>query len=130
MLYTLLTSVITILLLAILTSGFVLRHAVPERPFRRILLLFVVLTPPLAIYALIKSLFSRPKPIPYIEELGRIEDEIESERARIFETKIVTPSFSSVWQTSYLIALEKSAMAVAHKLEPSINASMCRVIQR
>jgi hypothetical protein len=124
MLNTLLSVVFTVLVLSFITSYVILRKAVSERSLRRLLLLLVVMTPPIALFAFAKALFFRPKPIRYSEELGRIEDEIESERARTFDGKIVHPSFSSRWRMSYLYAVEKSA-AAASKLNPTINASLC-----
>lgn len=125
MLYTLLT-IGTILFLALTASYVVLRATVSDRPLRRLLMLFVVLTPPVAIFAFLRSLFFRPKPIPYSAELGRIEDEIESERASTFGGKIMRPSFSERWKSSYLYAVERSAAAAA-KLNPSIDHSLCGI---
>ena len=117
--YTLLTIVLTTLLLTFVTSYIVLRAAVPERAFQRLLLFFVVMTPFVAIYAAVRALLCRPKPVRYNIELGHIEDEIESERAKIFGGKIMRPSFSERWQASYLYAVEQSAAAAA-KLDPNL----------
>ena len=103
----------TILFLTFATSYVVLRVAGFEGPLRRFLLFFVALTPPIAIYALFRGLFVHPKPIRYSQELGKIEDEIESERAATFEEKIMHPSFSQRWKMSYVYAIEKSAVAAA-----------------
>jgi hypothetical protein len=117
--YTLLTIVFTTLLLTFVTSYMILRTAVPEPAFRRLLLFFVIMTPFVSIYAALRALFLRPKPVRYNIELGQIEDEIECERAKIFGGKIMRPSFSERWQASYLYAVEKSAAAAA-KLDPNL----------
>ena len=129
MLHTLLSIVVAVLILTTVTSYVILRKAVSEPSFRKVLLLLVVMTPVLTLYAFAKSLFIHPKPIRYIDELGRIEDEIESERARSFDAKVVHPSFSSRWRMAYLYAVEKSAVAVS-KLDPSLNATLCAGISR
>ena len=81
-----------------------------------------------AIFALAKALVLRPKPIRYSVELGKIEDEIESERADVFDSKVMRPSFSERWRTSYLYAVEKSAVAAA-KFDPSLASSLCGIAQ-
>lgn len=93
---------------------------------RKLLLFFVVMTPPVAIYAVIRGLFVRTKPIRYSEELGKIEDEIESERAAIFEEMILHPSFSQRWKMSYVYTIEKSAIAAA-KLDRTADDSLCGI---
>jgi hypothetical protein len=128
MLHTLLTILITTLLLTFVTSYIILRAAIPEHPLRRLLLLFVIMTPFIALLAIAKALFSRPKLIPYSTDLGKIEDEIESERARNYGEKIVRPSFSERWRLSYLYAVERSALAAA-KLDPSFGPSVCGISQ-
>jgi hypothetical protein len=128
MLSTLLTLIGTILLLTFVASYMILRAAIPERSLRRLLLLFVVITPFVTIIAFVKTLISGPKPIRYNEELGRIEDEIESERAKTFGGKVMHPSFSQRWKVSYLYAVEKSA-AAAVKLDPTLNHSVCGISQ-
>lgn len=128
MLSTLLTLIGTILLLTFVVSYMILRAAISERPLRQLLLFFVIITPFVTIIAFVKALLSRPRPIRYNEELGRIEDEIEGERARTFGGKIMHPSFSERWKVSYLYAVEKSA-AAAVKLNPDLNRSVCGISQ-
>ena len=123
----LLTIMFTVLVLTLITSYVILRKAVADPSLRRFMLIFVVMTPPVAIFAFAKALFSRPKPIRYSEELGRIEDEIENERAGAFDGKIVHPSFSTRWRMSYFYAVEKS-VAAASKLDPSFNTSFSSAI--
>jgi len=117
LLYTCLT-VLTVLFLAIATSYMILRVVAPEPELRKFFLVLIILTPPIAAFAFLRVLFSGPRTIPYSEELGKIEDEIESERATIFGGKIMRPSFSERWKISYLYAIERSAAAAA-KLDPS-----------
>lgn len=117
----------TILFLTVATSYVVLRVAGFEGPLRRFLLVFVVLTPPIAIYALARGLFVRPKPIKYSEELGKIEDEIESERAAIFNENVMYPSLSQRWKMSYVYAIEKSAVAAA-KFGHSADDPLCGIV--
>lgn len=124
MLYTLLILLFTALLLAIVSSYAILRAAISDRPMRRVLMFFVLITPPIALFVFIKSLFVRPKPVRYNREIGRIEDEIEAERVRTFGGKVMRPSFSERWKNSYLYAVEKSA-AAAVKIDPSLSNSLC-----
>ena len=126
MLYTLLTSIATTLLLTIVASYIILRMAISEPTFRRFFLFVIIVTPVISIAALLKALFSTPKPLRYVEELGRIEDEIESERVSTFDDKMVHPSFSNRWRMAYLYALEKSAVAAA-KLDPSFRPPLCGI---
>lgn len=128
MLYTLLTLLVTTLLLTIVTSYAILRAATPSGPIRKWLLLFIILTPPIAVVAIVKTIFFSAKPPRYIEELGRIEDEIENERVSTFGGKPIRPSFSERWRISYLYAVERSAIAAA-KLDPSKNSSLCGISQ-
>jgi hypothetical protein len=127
MVYTLLT-IVTILFLTFVTSYMILRAVISERPLRRLLLLFVIMTPFIALLALAKALFTRPKLVRYGAELGRVEDEIESERAQTFGEKIMHPSFSERWRLSYLDAVERSASAAA-KFDRSFDPSVCGVSQ-
>jgi hypothetical protein len=126
MLYTLLTLGATILFLTFVTSHIILRAAVSERPLRKLMTLLVIMVPPITIFAFVKGLFCRPKPVPYNQELGRIEDEIESERATTFGGKIIRPSFSERWKVSYLYAVEKGA-AAAVRLDPDLDHSLCGI---
>jgi hypothetical protein len=92
------------------------------------MLVFVVLTPFVMVVVFVKALFSRPKPIRYNDEIGRIEDEIESERVKMFGGRAMHPSFSERWKVSYLYAVEKS-IAAAAKLDPNLNNSLCGLSQ-
>lgn len=112
MLYALLLGFLTIVFLTVFTSYFVMREAVPDRSIRKLLLLTIVLTPPLGVWAFFKSLFVNVKPLGYSEELAGIEDSIEDERVETFGGKKLDPSFSHKWKASYLYALQKAAMRV------------------
>jgi hypothetical protein len=126
MVYALLIAVASVLLLTFLTSYVLIREAVPDKNLRKVLLFSVILTPPLFVWALLRFLFVRPKPVPFSEELGRIEDEIENERARIFGGKVLHPSISERWRLSYMYAVQKAAskldppLASALKIVPSV----------
>src|SRR5580704_10239907 len=120
MLYTALTLIGTVLLLAFVSSYIILRAAISEPHWSRMMLFFVIMTPVVSVIAFAKVLFSRPKPIRYNAELGRIEDEIESERVRTFGGKVVYPSFSERWKMSYFYAVEKSAVTAA-RLDPALS---------
>src|SRR6267378_1784885 len=109
MIYALLIAFMSVLLLTLLTSYVLVREAVSDKELRKILLLSVLLTPPLTVWAFLRFLFVRPKPVPFSRELGRIEDEIENERARTFGGKVLHPSFSERWRLSYLYAVQKTA---------------------
>jgi hypothetical protein len=127
MLDTLLTIALTTLILATISCYAILRAAVPERPFRRFLLFVVLLTPFAAVVGIVKALSGRQKTLRYSTELGRIEDEIETERAKLFGGRTLFQSFSESWKTSYLYALQKSAAAAA-KLDPGLDQSVCCAI--
>lgn len=118
----------TVLFLTFVMSYVILRKTVGDKSLRRVLMVFIILTPPIAVFALMRGLFVRQRPIPYIEEIGRIEDEIETERASIFAEKVMRPSFSQRWRLSYLYAVEKSTVAAA-KLGPSLRDSLCGIPQ-
>jgi hypothetical protein len=124
MLYTALTLIGTILFLTFVSCYVVLRIAVPKGPLRTVMLLFVALTPFVAIPAFLKALIFGTKPMRYNAELGAIEDEIEQERVQIFGGKAMHPSISQRWRASYVYAIEKSAMAAA-KIDPALSASLC-----
>lgn len=127
MTYTLLT-IGTVLFITFVMSYAILRKAVADKSLRRVLMVFVILTPPIAVFALVRGLFVRPKPIRYVEEIGRIEDEIETERASLFGEKVMHPSFSQRWKLSYLYAVQKST-AAAVRLDPSLQHSLCGIPQ-
>ncbi len=123
MLYALLIGVLSVLLLAFLTSYIVVREAVPDKGLRKILLVFVLLTPPLTVWAFLRFLFARARPPGFSEELGRIEDEIESERVRTFGGKALHPSFSERWRLSYMYAVQKAASKLDPPLASALNSS-------
>ena len=127
MAYALLT-IGTVLFLTFVMSYAILRGAVKDKSLRKVLMVFVVLTPPIAVFALLRGLFARPKPIRYNEEIGKIEDEIETERANIFGERVMHPSFSQRWKLSYLYAIEKST-AAAVKLDPELQHALCGIPQ-
>lgn len=105
------TLAVSYLLLFLITLA-VVRVAIPERG---VLLLLVVLSlsvPIITAWALIKSLIGKPEPLRYSEELGRIEDEIEAERVRIFGGNSVSPSLSEHWKAAYLQHLATTATKV------------------
>ena len=118
----------TVLFLTFVMSYAILRKAVADKSLRRVLMLFVIMTPPIAVFALVRGLFVRPKPLRYVGEFGKIEDEIETERASIFGEKIMHPSFSQRWKLSYLYAVQKST-AAAVKLDPGLQHSLCGTSQ-
>ena len=122
MVYALLIAFVSVLLLTLLTSYVLVREAVSDKVLRKILLLSVFLTPPLTVWAFLRFLFVRPKPVPFSGELGRIEDEIENERAITFGGKVLHPSFSERWRLSYMYAVQKTAF----KLDPPM-ASVLKI---
>ncbi|HTZ73393.1 MAG TPA: hypothetical protein VMB47_05705 [Candidatus Aquilonibacter sp.] len=125
--YTLLMSVVTVLILTFITSYAILRRAVRERELRRLLLFFVIITPFVSAIALMRALVRGSKPVRYSEQLGEIEDQIESERAVVFKDRPIHPSFSYMWRVSYLYALEKSAASVVRLDRRSVSPSLCGV---
>jgi ABC-type sugar transport system permease subunit len=130
MVYTLLSVLLTTLLLTFVISYMALRVAVAERPLRRFLFFFVLLTPVAALVALFKAVFGRPKPLRYVEEYGLIEDAIERERIELFGGKPIHPSFSHRWQKAYFLAIEKSAAAAAKRFGPAVGPAFCGITHR
>lgn len=122
---TLLSIIFTTLLLTLIVSYVVLRATAASIPLRRLFLFFVVLTPFAAAIALFKAIFGRSQPIRYNADYGSVEDEIERERVQIFGGRVMQPSFAHHWQRSYLLALEKSALAAAKKFGPVVDPSYC-----
>jgi hypothetical protein len=121
MFYTLLNIIGATLALTIVSSFVILHAAVQDKTLRKLLRFFVIITIPIAILAIIKTIFFRTKTIPYSAELGKIEDEIEKERAKNFGCNVINPSFSEQWRVSYMYALEKGAAAAA-RIDPSLKS--------
>ena len=122
MLYALLTTAATILVLTFVASYVIISMATADRSLRGVLLVSVIVTPFVALFSFVRVLLFGSKPVPYSEELGKIEDEIERERASDFDDKIIHPSFSHRWRMSYLFALERAAKKVAQR---SVRAPLC-----
>ena len=112
MLYTLLIIVASILFFSFATGYILMREAVKDKNLQKILVVCLLLTPPLTLWAFLRFLFVPPASVPFSEELGRIEDEIEVERARTFGGKMVHPSFSVRWKASYMYAFQKAASKI------------------
>lgn len=100
------------------------RVALADRAPRLLFVILGFLTPPLAVWALVKTIFERSKPLPYNEELARIEDEIETERVAIFGGQPLKPSVSEAWKVSYLRWLTKAARKVESAVEPNSTSSL------
>jgi hypothetical protein len=87
--------------------------AIDHKIFRRIFLLLGLVMPFIFLYAAVVSLFSSREVIPYDEEIGAIEDRIETERVRLFGGEITCPSFSDRWKLAYEAYIEKLVQRAA-----------------
>ncbi len=112
MLFSLFT-VLAVTYLIVCTVGFVLaRITIENEAMRKLFVLLGILVPPIALWALIKTILGHAKPVPYNSDLARIEDEIESERVAIFGGKPLSRSLSEAWEVAYLRYLAKAATRV------------------
>ena len=87
--------------------------AVQDKIFRGIFIAIALAMPIVALYALITAAFSE-KTIPrFEEEIARVEDEIESERIKIFGGERICPSFGKRWEIMYESYVETLAIQAA-----------------
>jgi hypothetical protein len=89
------------------------KAAIDDKIFRRIFLLLGLVMPFIFLYAAIVSLFSSRRVIPYDEEIGAMEDRIETERIRLFGGDITCPSFSDRWKSAYEVYIDKLVQRAA-----------------
>jgi len=106
-------------LLVCLMSLIVAKVALPEGKFGLVFGLLAALVPPIAVWALLKTIFVKPKPMRYHKELAAIEDEIEAERVTLFGGKLISPSVSQTWERAYLRYLAETTSSVADRVSPN-----------
>lgn len=91
--------------------------AVDNRGFRSVFIFLGLIMPFLLLYSVLTSLFVR-KPMPmFREEFAEVEDDIETERLKLFGGERVCPSFGDHWQRMYQAYLEKIVDRVAKTSE-------------
>jgi hypothetical protein len=91
--------------------------AVNERGLRSVFILLGLIMPFILLYSIVASIFVR-KPMPmYREEFAGVEDEIETERLKLFGGERVCPSFGDHWQRMYEAYLETIVDRVAKTSE-------------
>ncbi|MGA8212257.1 MAG: hypothetical protein WB799_01595 [Candidatus Sulfotelmatobacter sp.] len=98
--------IVAYFLVAILAS-FMVFSAIANQSIRVMFIILGLVMPIIFLYALVTSLFSQ-KPMPrFNEEMARVEDEIETERLRLFGGERTCPSFGDHWERMYEVYLKK-----------------------
>lgn len=98
--------VVAYLIVAIIAVVMVL-SAINNKAFRVIFVILGLAMPGIFLYSAVISLFSR-KPMPrFHAEMAKVEDDIETERVRIFGGERTCPSFGKRWEMMYQVYLEK-----------------------
>jgi hypothetical protein len=91
---------------------------ISDRSIRKLFAILGFLVPPLAVWAIVRTIL-RPSPSPrYSEQLALVEDEIEAERVAIFGGEPLKPSFSEKWENAYMYSLARTAKKVERFLGP------------
>jgi hypothetical protein len=104
------------LLLAIVAVLMVL-SAIDNKSFRVIFIVLGLVMPFIFLYAAATSLFAR-KPMPrFDEDMAKVEDDIETERLRIFGGERTCPSFGDRWERMYQIYLRQLVQQAARTSE-------------
>lgn len=85
-----------------------------DRALRILFIVLGFLVPPVAVWAFLRTIWGsvRAESIRYVEDLGRIEDEIEAERVSVFGGHPLEPSLSERWMLAYAESLSKAAKKV------------------
>jgi hypothetical protein len=105
--------------LLVTSVAFVLAHVlISDRPVRKLFAILGVLVPPLAIWAILRTVLNGPASPKYSEQLALVEDEIETERVAIFGGQPLKPSFSEKWRSSYMYSLARAATKVEKFVGP------------
>jgi len=109
-------AVVAYLIVAILAVVMVL-SAIDNKAFRVIFIFLGLAMPGIFLYSAVISLFSR-KPMPrFHPEMAKVEDDIETERLRIFGGERTCPSFGKRWEMMYQAYLEKLVAKAARTSE-------------
>jgi hypothetical protein len=112
---------VELLLVAYLIVGVIavlmVTAAIDHKPFRMIFIFLGLAMPVIFLYSAISSLFVR-RPMPrFNEDMAKVEDDIETERVRIFGGERTCPSFGEHWQRMYQAYLEKVVEKAARTSE-------------
>jgi len=91
--------------------------AIQLKPFRAMFIVVGVIMPAIFLYAAVKSLFSKKQMPQFNAEIARVEDDIETERVRLFGGDPTCPSFSNRWERMYQAYLEKLVASAAKTSE-------------
>jgi hypothetical protein len=91
--------------------------AVNDRGLRSVFILLGLIMPFILLYSVVTSFFIRKPPPTFREEFADVEDDIETERIKIFGGKRLSPSFGDHWQRMYKVYLETLAERVAKTSE-------------
>jgi len=104
-------------LIAALLAAVMVFSAIKDKTWRLIFMLAGLALPGVFLYALVSSLISQ-KPVPCFHgEVAKVEDEIETERLRVFGGERTAPSFSHRWQFMYEAYVERMAVKAVHASE-------------
>jgi cbb3-type cytochrome oxidase subunit 3 len=114
--------VVAYLVVAIL-AGFMVFSAIDNKSFRAIFIFLGLVMPIIFLYAAVASLFSRKSMPRFNEEMAKVEDDIETERLRIFGGERTCPSFGDHWERMYQVYLEKLVENAARTSERLVSIS-------
>jgi hypothetical protein len=104
-------------LVAAILTAFMVFSAIENKPVRVMFTVLGLVMPIIFLYSVVASLFSQ-KPMPrFNEEMARVEDEIETERLRLFGGERTCPSFGDRWERMYQAYLEKVVTKAAKTSE-------------
>ena len=87
--------------------------AIENKGVRTVFIVLGIVMPAIFLYAAVASLFSRKPMLRYNEEMARVEDEIETERIRIFGGERTHPSFGERWKSTYTAYLNNVSYKAA-----------------
>ncbi len=117
-----LVSIVKILVVSYLlvsSVAYVLAYfLISDRSLRKLLAIVGFLVPPLALWAVVRTIFKRYPSPTYNDQLAIVEDEIEAERVAIFGGEPLKPSFSEKWRNAYLYSLARAAKKVEKFVGP------------
>lgn len=104
-------------LIVVILAILMVFSAVDDRTFRGLFVLLGLIMPFILLYSVVVSLFVR-KSMPHFQvEYAKVEDDIETERLRIFGGERVCPSFGEYWKRMYQAYIETLVDKVAETSE-------------
>jgi len=90
-----------------LMTFLMVKAAIDNNHVRRLFFLIGLVMPFIFLYAAVVSFVRPRKVMPFNEELGNAEEQIETERIRLFGGERTCPSFSDHWKRAYEAYLDK-----------------------